>query len=446
MKRVAVVAAATLVAIVLGAPSSARYATVAPGLVQWEWAVVDDPSAVQVTDVAVRDDGWLIVATAADLDGRLHLVAPWGGRIGAATRFGPTALGFRHLEFAGSRLFGMRQETLRPDTEQHAPGELFELDPRTGEIVADLGGWWHDALAVDPPTGHLLVREFGGDDPAHGHGLVRLDPDTGATVALVADADPSSDDSWEVAVSADGARIFTAHTTGSTIDVRDRAGAVIHSLNAGQVDALVAAAPGTCFEGRVLFTRSDGSAWSVATTPGASAQPVAAGGRPATVSRAALDRNGNLLSVRLADATLVACPPFAIPQAPAGAPPASVAPRARIDAAPRAEAAPAAVAAPPAPAPAAAPPPPPPPPPPAAPPAPPVPLAAPMGGAMQSAAAPSVGIADVPDEEHVTSLAASAGPTLVLLVGAALAMAMIAYALGAARDDFVAEAHVRGER
>lgn len=418
-----------------GAAARAEYAVVGDALVQWDWARSRTTSTHQVTDIAVRPDGWLIVATATGWDGHLHLVPPWGGTIDDANRFGPTDLGFRQLEVSRGRLFGLRQETERTDIENHAPGELYELDLQTGNVRRELGAWWYMDLAVDPLTGELVLQTSGDRVEPYRHDLVRFDPDTGAHVLLRSDNE-AGDDPLEVTYSSDGQRLYVAHVTGSTTDVLGRDGGLLYSFSSGPVDTLVAGRAGTCHEGALLLTRFDGSVLTVRPTgAGASPRPIASGGRAGVISFATLDNGGHLVTSRVGEVTVLGCPGFvppdapALPQVPTQAQ--SVAAAARVAAAPGPAApAPAAPsAAPPAP---AAPPPPPPPAPPPAPPAPPAPVAIPsaLGPAMQAAAAPSVGIADVPDQEHITSLAASSRePTPVLLYGAAVALSLAAYAI-----------------
>ena len=52
-----------------------------------------------------------------------------------------------------------------------------------------------------------------------------------------------------------------------------------------------------------------------------------------------------------------------------------------------------------------------------------------LKGAMQAASAPSVGAADSPDEEHITSVAASHRAPLGLATGTVVLLALAAYAL-----------------
>lgn len=461
--------AALVAAVGLGAVASwgmgragAEYAVVGDDLVQWEWATSGSTSTYQVTDIAVRPDGWLVVATSTGWDGQLHLIPPWGGKVDGTNRFGPTDLGFRQLEVSRGRLFGLRQENERTDIENHAPGELYELDLRTGDVRRDLGTWWYQDLATDPVTGELVLQTSGGRVEPYRHDLVRFDPDTGVQTLLRSDNE-AGDDPLEVTYSADGQRLFVAHTTGSTTDVLGRDGGLLYSMPLGVVDTLVAGRPGTCYTGAVLASRFDGSVVSVAPRSGATARPVATGGRPGVVSYATLDNDGNLVTARVGEITVLGCPGFVPPQPPAlprpDAPapviasagpastpaPATAAPPAPASAVPQ----PTAAAAPPPPGP---PPPPPPPAPPPAPPAPPAPMAVPsaLGPAMQAAAAPTVGIADVPDQEHITSLAAAAeDPSPALLYGAAIALALAAAAVARRPATFAAapQSHVRhGDR
>ena len=436
--RRVVAGALLLVAAVASWSATARadYAAVTDGLVVWDWARSGSTSTHQVTDIAVRPDGWLVVATATGWDGHLHLVPPWGGPIDDSNRFGPTDLGFRQLEVSRGRLFGLRQENERTDIENHAPGELYELDLQTGNLRRELGTWWYMDLATDPVTGELVLQTSGDRVAPYRHDLVRFDPDTGAQTLLRSDNE-RDDDPLEVAYSGDGQRLFVAHPMRGTIDVLGRDGGQLFSMTTGPVDTLVGGRPGTCHDGALLLSRSDGAVLTVRPTGGASAaRPIATGGRAGVVSYASLDNGGHLVTARLGEVTVVGCPGFVPPVAPS-APElpaarelatASVAPTAPSAAAP-APPSPGGPAAATAPAPAPAPP---PPPPPAAPPAPPTPVAVPsaLGPAMQAAAAPTVGIADVPDQEHITSLAASRRePTPVLLYGAAVALSLAAYAV-----------------
>ena len=418
-----------------GASARAEYVSTGDPLVSWDWARSASTATHQVTDVAVRPDGWLVVATATGWDGHLHLVPPWGGTVDDTNRFGPTDLGFRQLEVSRGRLFGLRQENERTDIENHAPGELYELDLRTGDIRRELGTWWYMDLATDPVSGELVLQTSGDRVEPYRHDLVRFDPDTGAQTLLRSDNEPN-DDPLELTYSADGQRLFVAHPMTGTVDVLGRDGGLQFSFASGPVDTLVAGRPGTCHEGALLATRFDGTVLSVRPTgAGSSLRPIATGGRAGVISYATLENGGHLVTARLGEVTVLGCPGFVPPLPPpapdvpavretATAPVRAAAPTAPPPA-PAAANAPGAAA--PAPAPA-----PPPPPPPAAPPAPPTPIAVPsaLGSAMQAAAAPTVGIADVPDQEHITSLAAShREPTPVLLYGAAVALSLAAYAI-----------------
>ena len=436
-------AVAALVALCLAMPvgrSEAAYQVVSGELVQWDWARVADTNgagAFRVTDLVVRDDGWMIVSTSAYADGHLHLVPPWGGPIDAGSRFGPTKLGFRQLELRRGRLYGLRQSTEREDERKHSPGELYELDPSTGAVLRTLGTWWFQDLAVDPRTDELLLQEWGGAREPYPHGLARFDPDRGVTTVVVPDDEPRSDRALEVAVSPDGERLYTANVTdlSPTIDVRRRDGTRLHTLQSGQVDSMTVGRPGTCFEGLLLLTRFDGSVWGLRTEEGAQPVLLAGGGHAGVVSYGGLDAKGNLAAARYSGVTLLACPGFVPPKAPVAAPaPPPVVAAAAPPASPAAPSpAPPAAPTPPA-APSAAPPPPPPAAPPPPPPASPVPAVPPgaLGSAISTSGAPSAAAADAPDEEHITSVPASAPVTLAVLVGASVAMAMVAYASAAA--------------
>lgn len=426
--------AGAVAALVVPRPVSAEYATVNPEVVAWEWANAATPGAFQVTDTVVRDDGWMIVATAAYADGFLHLVPPWGGRVDVVNRLGSRSFGFRQLELRGNRLFGLRQEFQHQGGDDtHNDGQLLELDPSSGELVREHGDWWYQDLALDPVTGDLVLQASSNRRDPLAHDLVRYDPDRGSQEMLVPDDDEAADHPYEVTFSPDGQRLFTANVTDlpATIDVRDRAGQRLHTLRSGQVDSLTAGRPGTCFDGLLLLTRSDGSVWATRSEPNATPVLLAGGSRPVVVSYASLDNAGNLATSRYADVTLLACPPFTPPVAPSvpvATTPAvadlapSPAPAARADLA-----APAATSSSPAP------------PGPVAPPAPPPPGAAPapvappsaLGSAMQAASAPSVGAADSPDEEHITSVAASHRAPLGLATGTVVLLALAAYALAA---------------
>lgn len=424
-------------------PADASYTAVTGELVQWEWATVDAGGTYRPTDLVVRDDGWMIVATTSYGDGHLHLVPPWGGVLSEQTRFGPTKLGFRQLELRRGRLYGLRQTTER-DEEVHAQAELFELDASTGAIVRPLGRWWFQDLAVDPVTDELLLQTSGDGREPYTHDLVRFDPDRRTTSVVLADTEPRSDRALEVAFSADGQQLYTANVTDvpPTIDVRRRDGTLLHTLQSGQVDSLTAGRPGTCFEGMLLVTRFDGSVAGIRTTPNAQPVPLATGGRAGAVSYAGLDREGFLAAARYDNVTLLACPGFVPPRAPVAPPPPPSSSRAPAGAPaeiaatpPPGNPPPAPVAqvqaqpAPPGPAPAGPPPPPPAPSP--------VPVAPPgaLGPAMQASAAPSAAGADAPDEEHVTSVAASSTPTVALLLGAVVATCMAAYAVGSSTSS-----------
>lgn len=431
-------AAIVLIAATAALPAAASYRAVSGDLVQWEWATVHTAGKYRVTDLVVRDDGWMIVSTTAYGDGHLHLIPPWGGVLGEATRFGTTELGFRQLELRRGLLYGLHQATER-DEEKHAQAELFELNAGTGEIVRRLGRWWYQDLAVDPATDELLLQTSGGGREPYPHHLVRFDPDRGTTKVVVADNEPRSDRAMEVAFSPDGELLFTANVTDvpPTVDVRRRDGSLLHTLQSGQVDDMVMGRPGTCFEEMLLLSRFDGSIWGLRTAPNSQPVPLATGGRTGVVSYVGLDRDGFVAAGRYDNVTLLACAGFIPPKAPttppavppppspatieAGAPPpprsAPEALEAGAPARPQTEPL----------APTAAPP--PPPPPPGA-----VPVAPPgaIGAAIQASAAPSAAAADAPDEEHVTSVAAAMSPTLVLLFGAVLAGSMTAYAISSA--------------
>jgi hypothetical protein len=318
-RKAAVLVLAGAIAALVVRPVGAEYATVSPEVVAWEWAHAATPGAFQVTDTVVRDDGWMIVATAAYADGFLHLVPPWGGRLDVVNRLGSQPFGFRQLELRGDRLFGLRQEFQHQGgDETHNHGQLLELDPSSGELVRDHGDWWYQDLALDPVTGDLVLQTSGQGRAPYAHDLVRYDPDRGTQEVLVADEDEAADHPYEVAFSPDGQRLFTANVADlpATIDVRDRAGRRLHTLPSGQVDSLTAGRPGTCFEGLLLLTRSDGSVWATRTEPNTTPVLLAGGSRLAVVSYASLDNAGNLATSRYADVTLLACPPFTPPVAP----------------------------------------------------------------------------------------------------------------------------------
>ena len=417
-------------------PVRADYATVTGDVVAWEWARAVSPGDQQITDIAVREDGWMIVSTAAFVDGHLYVIPPWGGTLAAGNRLGRTAFGFRQIELRGGRLFGLRQNPQHDERQTHNPARLVEVDPATGEPVREHGDWWYQDLAVDPRTSDLVLQGWGGAGHPYRHDLVRYDPDSGAQQVLVADEDPRADTPFEVAFNDDGSRLYTADVGAVpvTIDVRDRAGRVLHTLQSGQIDALTVGRSGTCFEDLLLITRSDGSAWTLPVTPNSVPAVLAAGGRPGVVSYATLDRDGHLLTARYADATLLACAPFTPPQPPRATPAATPPPPVAALAQPTPAGPPPEVsggaaspvnAAPPASGPATPPVPPAPPSPPA-----PAPVAPPsaLGAAAQSAAAPVAGMADSPDEEHITSVAASSMTPYAYSVGVTLVLALAAYA------------------
>lgn len=432
-RRLVAGVALALLFVAAALPAAASYRAVTGDYVQWEWATVDSGGTYRVTDLVVREDGWMIVATTAYGDGHLHLIPPWGGVLSEATRFGATQLGFRQLELRRGRLYGLRQATERED-EKHAQAELFEIDPATGAILRPLGRWWYQDLAVDPATDELLLQTSGDQREPYAHDLVRFDPDRGTTKVVVADTEPRSDRAMEVAVSPDGELLLTANVTDvpPTVDVRRRDGSVLRTLSSGQVDAMVMGRPGTCFEGMVLLSRFDGSIWGMGTAPNSQPVPLATGGRAGVVSYVGLDRDGHVAAGRYDNVTLLACPGFAPPKAPVT--PAPVAPAPIVEtAAPPTPAAPAQVVEATAPVPTGASAPPAPPPPPPSPPGA-VPVAPPgaVGSAIQASGAPSAAAADAPDEEHITSVAAAVSPTLVLLFGAVLAASMTAYAVSSA--------------
>jgi hypothetical protein len=208
----AVVALAGVVGLLAVRPVAAEYATVSRDVVAWEWARAATPGAFQITDTVVRDDGWMVVATAAYADGYLHVVPPWGGRIDAANRLGSAAHGFRQLELRRGRLFGLRQEFQHQGERTHNHGQLLELDVASGEVVRDHGEWWYQDLALDPRTGDLVLQTSGGDGEPYAHDLVRYDPDRRTRETIVADDQAGADRPYEIAFSADGQRLFTAKT------------------------------------------------------------------------------------------------------------------------------------------------------------------------------------------------------------------------------------------
>ncbi len=217
----------------------------------------------------------------------------------------------------------------------------------------------------------------------------------------------------------------------------ERDGKLLYTLASGQVDTLTAGRPDTCFAGMLLIGRYDGSVWGLPTAERSQPTPLATGGRAGVVSYGALDRDGYLASARYADVTLLACPGFVPPKAPVDVtPPAIIAalPAKAGDPPTKVE-----IAAPAANAPSPGNPPPPPSTPPAAPPSPPPPAPAPLAppsavGGVQASSAPSAAGADAPDEERVTSIAASRDNTLTLALGAAVAAMALAYAVGTTSD------------
>ncbi len=398
-------------------PTFAAYGVVADGLVQWEWSAVPDPAEMQVMDVAVRPDGWLVVSTGYRFDGHLHLIPPWGGMLGPDTRLGEETHTFRQLEFVDGRLFGMRTD---PDRTFAGSGIIDEVDPETGAYLRTVGEYWYQDMTVDPQTGDLVVQDYDPTEPTFAHPVVRVDPESGRHDVIIPDGDPRADQALQLAFSPDGEFLYAGHATGNQIDVHGRDGTLLHSLQTGgPIDDLVAGQPGTCLAGSVVYTRSDGTAW-VFRDPGNplnSAGLLAGGGRAPAVSYAALDLDGNVLTPRLADVTLLACEPFTPPEPPVDVPPPPpvTAPPVEVAAPPPAEPPPPppqtpAAASQPAPSPPAQPP-----------PAPPTPnFASPA-----QLSAPNAGIADSPESQPVLSLSAST--RLLLGAGAVTAMAAGTY-------------------
>jgi len=301
------------------------------GLVDWEWAIVRSVNEHQVTDHAVAPDGSLIVSTGWALDGYLHHIPAWGGVITEHNRLGPDRytvdgesqntleLGMRQIEIRGDRLFGLDHYAEYSYKEHpyglnsHAKLLEFDLD---GRVLREHGDFWNGPLTTDPRTGDFVLQDVDDTDPFD-HDLVRYDPDTGKRTVLVADSNPSADDPLEVAFSPDGARMFTLHLAATTVDVRERNGDLLYTMDLGQsMDSIVHGRPDTCFEGMLISTRFDGSVWGVRPGPNAAPAVLASAGRTAAWSYTTVAPDGNILSSRLDEVTLLACPPFTPPEPP----------------------------------------------------------------------------------------------------------------------------------
>ena len=452
MRRAVALGAAVVILLLLGvAPAVGEYRTVAGPLQQWVWLRSE---GLALTATAVRDDGWMVVATGRRLDSRsmtmigggLLLVPPWGG---TAIPFGdPPSLvtkhyGYTSLVARGDRLFGL---TSVPD-ETGTVGqlsELVELDARSGKVVAEHGKWWFPDLVVDPRTNDLVLWTFtctGECDPfavdvddapeemtgTVTHDLVRYDPDTRKrTAVLVPDpmrGGPSDgsgtcasrrtslhrcEEVFRLAFSPDGSTLFlgTARVGSNAVDVRDRDGKLRSSFAVPRaVDAMGFLSPSSCLAGTLLLTSPDGTAWAVpSAAEGAGAGGIAqvAAGAPAGRSDAAITPDGNVVTLRRSEAVLLSCPEAKRVEAPPlPAPPAPAAP---VDAA---AAAPAGGPPPPAPqAPSAPPAPPANPPPPVQPPSMPA-VAGPASHATQAVTSAQVGLVDAHEEQPVYGLSAS---------------------------------------
>lgn len=435
-------------------PAAGEYRTVAGPLQQWVWLRTD---AVPMTAAAVRDDGWLVVATGRHFDGRnmvgggLVLVPPWGGTaipFGDAPNLTTKAYRYTSLVARGDRLFGL---TSAPD-ESGAVGqmaELVEFDAASGKVVAFHGKWWHADLTVDPQTGDLVLWTFSctgecdprrldvDDDPEEmtgviTHDLVRYDPETRRRTAVLV-PDPMRQDVggsgtcagrrdslhrceevFRVAFSPDGSLLFlgSARAATNAIDVRDRDGRFRASIAAPRpIDALSVAPPASCLAGALVFTSFDGTTWAVpgAGTPaGASGDAVQlAAGAPGGKSDAAITPDGDVVTLRRSEAVLLSCPatarvapPVAAPPAPPPATPAEAG-AAGSAGAPSQPAPPGGPAAPPSNVP-----------PPVQPPATPA-VAGPISHAPQAVTSAQVGLVDAHEEQPVYGLSASsrlAGP------------------------------------
>lgn len=436
-------------------PAVGEYRTVAGPLEQWVWL----RTAVPMTAAAVRDDGWLVVATGRRFDGRnmvgggLILVPPWGRSaipFGDAPNLATKAYSYTSLVARGDRLFGLTSAPNQTGTVGQM-AELVELDARSGKVVAFHGKWWHPDLAVDPQTGDLVLWTFsctGECDPRKidvddapeemagviTHDLVRYDPDTKRRTAVLV-PDPIGHDVggsgtcaprrgslhrceevFRVTFSADGTALFLGSTRNgvNAIDVRGRDGRFRYAISSPRpIDALAFAPPPSCLAGSLVFTSFDGATWAI---PGAMEAAAAsrdavplASGAPGGRSDAAVTPDGNVVTLRRSEALLLSCPASERPAVPAppvpppaaSAPPPDAAAAATTGAGSPQPSPPAGPGAPPANTP-----------PPVQPPSTPA-VAGPVSHAPQAVTSAQVGLVDAQEEQPVYGLSASsrlAGP------------------------------------
>ncbi|HET6793116.1 MAG TPA: hypothetical protein VFH45_01665 [Acidimicrobiales bacterium] len=212
MRALAALASAVLV-VALAQAAAADFRTVAPNFTAWRWAVASNPdsyNAAQTRDVraiAVRPDGWLIVAA----EDALHLIPPSGGTIDESNLFGPPGLYPYDMVLRDGALYATVQTSA-----SYSRCPIYELDPTSGAVLHTY--YWSQCyiphITLDPLTNDLVLQAVQRSpcSPCQldQQPILEWDPDTGKTSTLVSHPrTPFSD----LAFSADGSYVWVGEET-----------------------------------------------------------------------------------------------------------------------------------------------------------------------------------------------------------------------------------------
>ena len=168
--------------------SRADWASVQRPFAQWRWA--SEPSGAGLTGVAVRDDGWLVVAEPLKLsnntgDGYLHLLPPWQSRVSPGNRFGPQIDPYRVVIRKG-RLYVLGNTPL---SYQGSDCPIYEVRADTGALLRRMPvpAFCGSDLAVSPLAPNAIYLEnatppFGAPSAQE---IDALDPDSGSVTPFI---------------------------------------------------------------------------------------------------------------------------------------------------------------------------------------------------------------------------------------------------------------------
>ena len=456
--------------ILLAAPVRAEFRSVDPRWVAWQWTTDQGSQArteasvtQQVRAVAVRPDGWLIVAAA----NALHLVPPWGGSLTAQNVFGPR--GFYPFDMVMRD--GALYATVQTDVASQ-PCNVFKIDPFTGQILASYG--WSQCyiphITVDPLTDELVMQASesppcpspsttaplpfapGTAQPSDAcptgtsHPIVEWNPDTGTMSTLVSNpATPYSD----LGFTADGEDVYLGEMVEVPqraplyIDAYSRHGGILPSQpdyriqlpDDSGVSGMTVEEGSNCFGRSLVYTDAWSDVFRVANPGPGSTASVELASTPSppgqvryadAVGNVTKDPQGNPVVGEYNSVMLLGCPGFRPPAAPLVT---RIVPRLSVPHPPAPR--PPAVAAPAAPAQ--------PPPPVGGPPTPAPALGASQGSTQMVAAPNAVGVGDVVEDQpafHLTATARPPGPLSPLgMAGGALAVSGMAAGAWLALSD-----------